>query len=279
MSERRPAARASRRPAPKARRARRRGSTSAAGRRDRPSDPHRDRRVLRRRLGRARNGPQPADDLQGDLCRHRAELVLPGGVRVGVPTRRTVWFDVTILAAFNLQQTLLISIPLDLHRPRGGLRVPLRHVQHRRSGPVHRRRDGARLGRLVLGGHDAGLHIVLAIGLAALAGAVWAGIAGFLKATVGAHEVITTIMLNWIAYWVGSFPFGQGGPLQNKVNESVPVSSDDRRGGEARGVLGRPAAAGPPHRVLPRPRGTRRVLADPDADDARLRGARGGLQP
>jgi ABC-type uncharacterized transport system permease subunit len=59
-----------------------------------------------------------------------------------------------------------------------------------------------------------------------LAGALFAGIAGILKATVGAHEVITTIMLNWIAYWVGSYAFGQGGPLQNDVNESVPISND-----------------------------------------------------
>jgi ABC-type uncharacterized transport system permease subunit len=38
--------------------------------------------------------------------------------------------------------------------------------------------------------------------------------------------VITTIMLNWIAYWIGSYVFGQGGPLQNDVNESVPISND-----------------------------------------------------
>ena len=47
-------------------------------------------------------------------------------------------------------------------------------------------------------------HILLGIVAATLAGAVWAGIAGVLKATVGAHEVITTIMLNWIAIWVGT---------------------------------------------------------------------------
>src|SRR6188472_782873 len=46
-------------------------------------------------------------------------------------------------------------------------------------------------------------HILLALSLGMLAGAVWAGIAGVLKATVGAHEVITTIMLNWIAFWIG----------------------------------------------------------------------------
>jgi len=34
-----------------------------------------------------------------------------------------------------------------------------------------------------------------------LAGALWGGIAGFLKAWRGAHEVVTTIMLNWIAFY------------------------------------------------------------------------------
>src|SRR5581483_7331382 len=41
-------------------------------------------------------------------------------------------------------------------------------------------------------------HILLATVAATVAGAVWGGIAGILKATVGAHEVISTIMLNWI---------------------------------------------------------------------------------
>ena len=71
-------------------------------------------------------------------------------------------------------------------------------------------------------------HILIGIGLATLAGAVWAGIAGFLKATVGAHEVITTIMLNWIAYWIGSYLFQQGGPLQGPQNKplDIPISGN-----------------------------------------------------
>ena len=68
-------------------------------------------------------------------------------------------------------------------------------------------------------------HILLAISAATLAGAAWAGIAGVLKATVGAHEVISTIMLNWIAIWVGSWLFGDGGPLQNSTQAFVPVSN------------------------------------------------------
>jgi simple sugar transport system permease protein len=70
------------------------------------------------------------------------------------------------------------------------------------------------------------LHILLAVGAATLAGAALAGIAGFLKAAVGAHEVISTIMLNWIAIWVGSWLFGDGGPLQNAANKAVPISND-----------------------------------------------------
>lgn len=43
------------------------------------------------------------------------------------------------------------------------------------------------------------LLIPLALAAGALGGAFWAGIAGFLKARTGAHEVITTIMLNYVA--------------------------------------------------------------------------------
>jgi general nucleoside transport system permease protein len=42
-------------------------------------------------------------------------------------------------------------------------------------------------------------HIPLGIIAGALGGAAWAAIAGFLKARTGAHEVINTIMLNYIA--------------------------------------------------------------------------------
>ncbi|WP_232821658.1 ABC transporter permease [Desertihabitans aurantiacus] len=44
-----------------------------------------------------------------------------------------------------------------------------------------------------------GIHLVVAVTFGMLAGAVWGGIAGVLKARAGAHEVIVTIMLNYIA--------------------------------------------------------------------------------
>jgi simple sugar transport system permease protein len=46
------------------------------------------------------------------------------------------------------------------------------------------------------------VHIPLAILAAIVGGAIWAGIAGLLKARTGAHEVITTIMLNFIALFL-----------------------------------------------------------------------------
>ncbi|MHB8641935.1 MAG: ABC transporter permease [Gaiellaceae bacterium] len=69
-------------------------------------------------------------------------------------------------------------------------------------------------------------HILLTVGAGMVAGAIWAGIAGVLKATVGAHEVITTIMLNWIAIWVGEWLFGDGGLLQNSADKTNPISND-----------------------------------------------------
>src|ERR1700687_1173157 len=55
------------------------------------------------------------------------------------------------------------------------------------------------------------LPLVLVCG--ALGGAVWGGIVGVLKAVTGAHEVVTTIMLNFVAQWFLRFLI-IGGPLQ-----------------------------------------------------------------
>jgi ABC-type uncharacterized transport system permease subunit len=45
------------------------------------------------------------------------------------------------------------------------------------------------------------IHVVLAIAAGIAGGAAWGFIAGFLKARAGAHEVITTIMLNYVALY------------------------------------------------------------------------------
>ena len=45
------------------------------------------------------------------------------------------------------------------------------------------------------------VHLPLAIIVGMVFGALWGGIAGVLKARTGAHEVIVTIMLNYVAYY------------------------------------------------------------------------------
>ena len=118
-----------------------------------------------------------------------------------------------------------------------------------------------------LSGLPAFLHIVLAIALAALAGAAWAGIAGLLKAVAGVHEVISTIMLNWIAIWLGVYLFQLGGPLQDPSQSSVPVSKTVVASAKLPVFWGPAAAPGPGHRNLHRAR-LRRGLRDHHQADA-----------
>jgi simple sugar transport system permease protein len=47
-----------------------------------------------------------------------------------------------------------------------------------------------------------GLHLIVAILAGLLGGALWGGIVGLLKARTGAHEVIVTIMLNYVAIYL-----------------------------------------------------------------------------
>jgi ABC-type uncharacterized transport system permease subunit len=50
-----------------------------------------------------------------------------------------------------------------------------------------------------------GLHLVVAVLAGIVGGALWGGIVGLLRAQTGAHEVITTIMLNYVAFYLLSY--------------------------------------------------------------------------
>lgn len=47
------------------------------------------------------------------------------------------------------------------------------------------------------------IPVLLAAGM--LAGGIWGGLVGLLKAKYGIHEVITSIMLNWIAFYLSNY--------------------------------------------------------------------------
>lgn len=63
------------------------------------------------------------------------------------------------------------------------------------------------------------IHIPLAVGLGLLGGAVWGGIPGALKAYTGGHEVINTIMMNYIALNIVSYLLN--GPMKDKSPTNV----------------------------------------------------------
>jgi simple sugar transport system permease protein len=58
------------------------------------------------------------------------------------------------------------------------------------------------------------VHLIVALAAGVVGGAIWAGIAGLLKARTGAHEVIVTIMLNWVAFYLISYLLRTPGALQ-----------------------------------------------------------------
>ncbi len=57
------------------------------------------------------------------------------------------------------------------------------------------------------------IHLPLAMLAGIAGGALWAGVVGVLKAETGAHEVINTIMMNYIAYRLAEFMLDVGGPM------------------------------------------------------------------
>ena len=59
-----------------------------------------------------------------------------------------------------------------------------------------------------------GIHLIVAVVVGIVAGAIWGGIVGVLKAYTGAHEVILTIMLNYVAFYLISFLLATPGALQ-----------------------------------------------------------------
>jgi simple sugar transport system permease protein len=74
-----------------------------------------------------------------------------------------------------------------------------------------------------------GIHLPLAVVAGFLGGAFWGLIAGVLKARTGAHEVITTIMLNYLSYQLLSYALhsdaflrpGRADPISKPVSESA----------------------------------------------------------
>ncbi|HAM26808.1 MAG TPA: ABC transporter permease [Microbacteriaceae bacterium] len=59
-----------------------------------------------------------------------------------------------------------------------------------------------------------GVHLLVALVAGLIGGALWGGIVGLLKARTGAHEVIVTIMLNYVAFYLIAYMLRTPGLLQ-----------------------------------------------------------------
>ena len=104
------------------------------------------------------------------------------------------------LAFYPLSETLVAAAPLIL----AGLSVALAF----RAGLFNIGAQGqfifGSIAASYIGFHfhlPIGIHVVLAVHAAIVAGALWGGLVGLLKARTGAHEVIVTIMLNYVALY------------------------------------------------------------------------------
>lgn len=69
----------------------------------------------------------------------------------------------------------------------------------------------------------AGIHVLAALIAGTIVGGVWGGIAGLLKATRGVHEVISTIMLNFIAMFFISYMVT--GPMKEVTALDIPQTA------------------------------------------------------
>jgi simple sugar transport system permease protein len=85
------------------------------------------------------------------------------------------------------------------------------------------------------------VHVTLALAASLLAGGLWAAIAGALKAYADAHEVITTIMLNYIAVQFAGWLISTGSDGSKPVRS--PARSRSRMRLHARGDSGQRKAA------------------------------------
>lgn len=80
------------------------------------------------------------------------------------------------------------------------------------------------------------IHVLAALVGGILAGSVWGGVVGLLKARTGAHEVITTIMLNYIALRLVDYALSTETFL--RPGRQDPITPDVRSDAELPGLLG-----------------------------------------
>ncbi|SDQ78360.1 ABC transporter permease [Microbacterium sp. cf332] len=81
------------------------------------------------------------------------------------------------------------------------------------------------------------IHLPLTLIAGIVGGAIWGGIVGVLKARTGAHEVILTIMLNYVAFYFVTWMIRTPGLLQ-KPGTNQPITSETPASAQFPNLLG-----------------------------------------
>jgi simple sugar transport system permease protein len=125
-----------------------------------------------------------------------------------------------------ITNTLLMATPLIF----GGLAVSLAF----RAGLFNIGGQGQLIMGAIFAGYvsfawhlPAGLHVIVAVLAGAIGGTLYAALVGWLKAWRGAHEVIVTIMLNYVAfYFLGYLLNANGFHNPAKLGQAVSKPAD-----------------------------------------------------
>lgn len=161
-------------------------------------------------------------------------IALTEGLSQVGPAYRAL-FQGALVGSPSISETLVNSAPLIL----AGLSVALGF----KAGLFN---IGAE-GQMTIGGTTAviagftfsGLPMIIHLPIAILAGfvggAIWGGIPGWLRAKTGAHEVITTIMLNFIAFRLVDYLLKQ--PAIIREGRFDPISRDVAPSARLPGIL------------------------------------------
>lgn len=124
--------------------------------------------------------------------------------RPGTDTRPTAFFETLVSAT----PFLILALGISLSFSAGLFNIGA-------EGQLYMGALASTMAGFMIKGLPAFIHLPLALLAGVVAGGLWAGIAGWLKATRGAPEVVTTIMLNYISYSVVNYMVN--GPLRGKT--------------------------------------------------------------
>lgn len=137
-----------------------------------------------------------------DPIKAYASLTEGAFLRPGTDTRPTAFLDTLVSAT----PYLILALGISLAFTAGLFNIGA-------EGQLYMGALASVMVGFMVKGLPAVIHLPLSLLAGAVMGALWAGIAGWLKATRGAPEVVTTIMLNYISYSVVNFMVN--GPLRH----------------------------------------------------------------